>query len=107
MRLKGGGDDDTGMTRQDSLPPTESQEAAEAFENMVLSEEEEDEWQCEFIKPNGERCQRHNDRILTSDGCFCWQHPTRAAARIRARAGAVRAFLMTDLLSIADNAFQG
>ena len=79
MRLKGGCP--TGVTRQDSLPPTESQEAAEALQYMVLSEEEEEqeEWQCEFIKPNGERCLRAPDAC----GVFCWQHPTRAAARAR------------------------
>ena len=69
----------TGVTRQDSLPPTESQEAAEAFENMALSEEEEEELQCQFIKPNGEQCLRAPDVF----GLYCWQHPTRVIARAR------------------------
>ena len=58
----------TGVTRQDSLPPTESQEAAEALENMALSEEEEP--QCEYIKPNEEQCLR----APQSDSAYCWQH---------------------------------
>jgi len=85
LRLRGGmppvtRESSTGITRQDSLPPTESQEAAEAFENMLLSdEEEEEELQCQFIKPNGEQCLRAPDVY----GMYCWQHPTRAAARSR------------------------
>ena len=84
----------TGVTRQDSLPPTESQEAAEAFENMALSEEEEEEEEeevrCVFIKPNGEQCLR-TCMVYTTPynyGVFCWQHPTRAAARARMAFGA-------------------
>ena len=62
LRLRGGmppvtRESSTGVTRQDSLPPTDSQQAAEAFAAMELSDEEEDEdWQCAFVKPNGERC---------------------------------------------------
>ena len=59
----------TGVTRQDSLPPTESQEAAEAFENMALSEEEE-EPHCEFIKADGEQCLR----APQAGSVYCWQH---------------------------------
>jgi hypothetical protein len=89
LRLRGGmpplaRESSTGVTRQDSLPPTESQEAAEAFDNMALSDEEEErDWQCSFIKANGEQCQRANDGIWTGEGCFCWQHPTRVIARAR------------------------
>ena len=82
LRLRGGmpplaRESSTGVTRQDSLPPTESQEAAEAFDNMALSEEEEEEeqMQCQFIKPNGEQCLRVSDSV---GSVFCWQHPTRA-----------------------------
>ena len=67
----------TGVTRQDSLPPTDSQETAEAFGEIELDDEEEDEdWQCAFIKPNGERCLRdHNTSTL-----YCWQHARMMAA---------------------------
>ena len=60
--------------------PSPRQEAADAFENMFLSdEEEEEELQCQYIKPNGEQCLRAPDVY----GVYCWQHPTRAAARSR------------------------
>ena len=73
----------TGVTRQDSLPPTESQEAAEAFENMALSEEEED-LQCIYVKADGEQCLR----APNSDTNYCWQHA-------RMMFGAVRPFPRT------------
>jgi len=58
----------TGVTREDSLPPTESQEAAEALENMALSEEEEP--LCEFIKRDGQQCRR----APQTGSIYCWQH---------------------------------
>ena len=58
----------TGLTRQDSLPPTASQEAADAFEDLELSDDEP--VRCSFIKPNDEQCRR-----IQRDGRErCWQH---------------------------------
>ena len=55
------------------------------MEAMQLSSEDEvevDEWRCEYVRPNGERCLRVPDAF----GIYCWQHPTRAAARARVNA---------------------
>ena len=58
----------TGLTRQDSLPPTASQEAADAFNDLDLSDEEPD--RCEFIKADGEQCLR----APQAGSAYCWQH---------------------------------